>query len=405
MTTTFLSKRHPLALVVFAALNLISAAYAISPNLVISQVYGGGGNAGSVYRNDFIELFNRGGSPVSLNGMSVQYASSAGSTWAKADLTNVVLQPGQYYLVQEAVGAGGTTNLPPPDATGTIAMSGTAGKVALVSNQTLLTGACPTVSVIDLIGFGAANCSEASPTPALANTTANLRASGGCADTDNNSIDFAAGAPNPRNTASAPNAACSVVTTPTLTLSVSANTGSEAAATVITVTASASTAVTGDQTVNITVSGTGITNDDYALSNSIIPLPNGSSSGTVTFTVTDDVLVEATETATLTLSNPSAGISLGAITTQNITITDNEIAPGNACGDPATKISAVQVHHLTAWLVLPSKVSSSAITKGLAQIRYVVSSYRKKMRMSMLTLQHRKLFSYSTEQQHWLMSA
>src|ERR1043165_2829511 len=28
--------------------------------VVISQVYGGGGNASSVYTNDFIELFNRG---------------------------------------------------------------------------------------------------------------------------------------------------------------------------------------------------------------------------------------------------------------------------------------------------------------------------------------------------------
>ncbi len=43
-----------------------------------------------------------------------------------------IIEPGQYYLVQEAAGAGGTVNLPTPDAIGTIAMSGTAGKVALV---------------------------------------------------------------------------------------------------------------------------------------------------------------------------------------------------------------------------------------------------------------------------------
>ena len=40
------------------------------------------------------------------------------------------LPAGSYYLVQEAQGAGGTTPLPAPDATGTIAMSGTSGKVA-----------------------------------------------------------------------------------------------------------------------------------------------------------------------------------------------------------------------------------------------------------------------------------
>src|SRR5215203_179958 len=44
--------------------------------LVISQVYGGGGNANAPYRNDFIELFNAGGVGVNLTGMSVQYASA-----------------------------------------------------------------------------------------------------------------------------------------------------------------------------------------------------------------------------------------------------------------------------------------------------------------------------------------
>ena len=58
-------------------------AFAGTQDLVISQVYGGGGNAGSVYKNDFIELHNRGASSVSLAGWSVQYASSAtGTTWA-----------------------------------------------------------------------------------------------------------------------------------------------------------------------------------------------------------------------------------------------------------------------------------------------------------------------------------
>ena len=76
--------------------------------VVISQVYGGGGNTGSFYKNDFIEIFNRGAASVSLNGYSVQYASATGSSWQVTNLTNVSLSPGQYYLIQEAVGAGGT---------------------------------------------------------------------------------------------------------------------------------------------------------------------------------------------------------------------------------------------------------------------------------------------------------
>ncbi|MEO7768805.1 MAG: lamin tail domain-containing protein, partial [Ferruginibacter sp.] len=113
-------------------------------HLVISQVYGGGGNSGATYKNDFIEIFNPTASAVNLSGWSVQYSSAAGTgTWAATSLSGNILAGG-YYLVQEAAGTGGTTSLPTPDATGTIALSATTGKVALVNNNTPLSGACPT---------------------------------------------------------------------------------------------------------------------------------------------------------------------------------------------------------------------------------------------------------------------
>src|SRR5215204_6347617 len=185
-------------------------AVAASPDVVISQVYGGGGNSGATYTNDFIEIFNKGTSSVSLNGWSVQYASATGTSWQKTDLTNVTLAPGQYYLIQEALGAGGTTALPTPDATGTIAMSGTAGKVALLSANVLIVSgtSCPVgVTLADLVGFGTtANCFEGSgPTPAPSNTNAVLRAAAGCTDNNNNAADFAVGLPTPRNTGAALN--------------------------------------------------------------------------------------------------------------------------------------------------------------------------------------------------------
>jgi predicted extracellular nuclease len=170
---------------------------AVSTGIVISQVYGGGGNSGAIFKNDFIELYNLGSTPISVTGWTVQYASSTGSSWQKTVLSGTI-PAGKYYLVQEAVGAGGTMNLPTPDATGTIPMSATAGKVALVSNITTLTVSCPT-GLVDFVGFGAANCSETAPTPTLSNTTAALRKSNGAQDTDNNSADFIVGAPNPRN--------------------------------------------------------------------------------------------------------------------------------------------------------------------------------------------------------------
>src|SRR5215212_6260561 len=41
-----------------------------SPKIVISQIYGGGGNSGAPFRNDFIEIFNDGSSAINLAGWS-----------------------------------------------------------------------------------------------------------------------------------------------------------------------------------------------------------------------------------------------------------------------------------------------------------------------------------------------
>ena len=173
----------------------------VSTSIVISQVYGGGGNSGATLKNDFIELHNLGSSPVDVSSWSVQYASDTGSGWAKTNLSGTI-QPGQYYLIQEAVGSGGTVDLPTPDVIGTIAMAASAGKIALVNNSTLLNTACPS-GVVDFLGYGTtANCFEgAGPAPAPGNTTADIR-SNDCTDTDDNSVDFAAVAPTPRNSSS-----------------------------------------------------------------------------------------------------------------------------------------------------------------------------------------------------------
>ncbi|MFD2785136.1 IPT/TIG domain-containing protein [Hymenobacter rubripertinctus] len=185
--------------------------------VVISQVYGGGGNAGSTYKNDFIELFNRGSAPVSLAGWSVQYASATGTTWQVTPLTNVTIPAGGYYLIQEAAGNGGTTSLPAPDAIGTISMAAGAFKVALMNTTTPLTGGCPKALAVDFVGVGTADCSEGTaPTAGLAASTAALRKSNGCQDTDDNAADFAVAAAAPRNSAVAPAPCGSVSTNPVI---------------------------------------------------------------------------------------------------------------------------------------------------------------------------------------------
>ena len=184
-----------------------------SPDIVISQVYGGGGNSGAPLRNDFVELFNRGGTTVSLSGWSVQYTSATGTGLFSANATAlpaVSLAPGQYFLVQQA---GGTTGapLPTPDATGTTNMSATGGKVLVTNTTTGIAcnggstacSAAQLAQIVDLVGYDGANFFEGSATaPTLSNSLANFRKTGGCQDTNDNAADFAAAAPAPRTTAS-----------------------------------------------------------------------------------------------------------------------------------------------------------------------------------------------------------
>ena len=110
-----------------------------SADLVINEVYGGGGNSGATLTQDFIELTNRGSAPVDLSGWSVQYHSRSGTgSWQVTPLTGS-LAPGAFYLIAEAKGTGGTQPLPAPDVTGTIPMGGSDGTVALVHATTALT--------------------------------------------------------------------------------------------------------------------------------------------------------------------------------------------------------------------------------------------------------------------------
>ena len=301
-----------------------------SSQVVISQVYGGGGNAGATYTNDFIEIFNRGTSPVTLTGWSVQYASATGTSWQKTDLTNVTLAPGQYYLIQEALGAGGTTVLPTPDASGTIAMSATAGKVALLNTNILITSgtSCPAgVTVVDLVGFGTtANCFEGSgATPAPSNTNAVLRAAAGCTDNSNNAADFVAGLPTPRNTATALNP-CSGP--PVLSVSVMAGVNAAEPSTNGTFTINLSSAAPpGGITVTYSFSGTATFNTDYTNPEAgTVTIAQNGTTATINLTVNDDPDIEGTETIQITLNGATSPATIGTASA-SINLNDNDLPP------------------------------------------------------------------------------
>ncbi|HET7026093.1 MAG TPA: endonuclease/exonuclease/phosphatase family protein [Candidatus Limnocylindrales bacterium] len=206
-------RRSPVAVALVAAALAISVSAIATPvaatpstTVVISEVYGGGGNSGATLTNDFIELQNVGTADLSVVDYSVQYISAspgAATTWQLTALTGSVPASG-HFLIQEAAGAGGTDSLPPPDATGSINMSGTSGTVALVHSTTALT--CKTAadcaadsSIVDLVGYGTAAIHEgAADAPAANNATSVQRAANG-ADTDSNDVDFTAAAPTPTN--------------------------------------------------------------------------------------------------------------------------------------------------------------------------------------------------------------
>ena len=182
----------------FAAVTQADGFSTTSPDLcagsiVMAQVYGGGNVASATYKSDYVVLHNRGTTTVSIDGWSLQYAQALATTWTKTDLSGSI-PAGGYFLIQESTGLG-TYDLPGPDLIGTINMQSAQGKVALVSNGVVLSGACPLGgSVVDFVGYGAAgtvNCWEGTgPAPITTSSKSVYRQNNGCGDLDDNTLDF-----------------------------------------------------------------------------------------------------------------------------------------------------------------------------------------------------------------------
>src|SRR5438132_10571868 len=151
---------------------LSRSAEALSTSVVISQVYGGGGNSGAQFTNDFIELFNRGGASIDLSGWSVQYTSAtgAGNFGSAANLITPLtgtIAPGQYVLIQEAAGTTPVAALPAPDVTDAtpINMGAAGGTVAPVNTPSprgcnggsTPCSAAAVASIVHLIGYDGSN--------------------------------------------------------------------------------------------------------------------------------------------------------------------------------------------------------------------------------------------------------
>ena len=317
---------------------LSGCAVTAQAQVVISQVYGGGGNTNAPVRSDYIELHNNSTATVSVDGWSLQYASATGSNWQRTGLAGSI-PAGGYYLVKQADGANtAAPALPAPDATGTIPMAGGAGKVALVDNTTPLSGACPTGN-IDFVGFGTtANCAEGSaPTPAPSNTLAVLRADSGCTDSNNNGADFATGAPAPRNSAS-PASVCGGGGQPIL--SVADASADEASGSLTFVLRLSQPAGAGGASVAYaTADGTATAGPDYVAASGTIAFAEGEDTASVAVDLVDDAITESDESLFLDLSDVSGALpgdsqAVGTIVNDDVSLTPIHDIQGNGATSP-----------------------------------------------------------------------
>src|SRR5215470_14304158 len=155
----------------------VLACPAFAANAVrISQVFGGGGNSGGTYLNDYVELYNNSNVSVDISGWSLQYGSATG-TIDLGTCTNCLtvfpqgscIGPNGYFLIQLAAGANTllpalpvTPDLIVPQASANN-LGATAGKIGLKNNN-VTTPCSPQTAFVDLVGWGGtANCSEGLP--------------------------------------------------------------------------------------------------------------------------------------------------------------------------------------------------------------------------------------------------
>ncbi len=188
----------------------ITVTASVAASIVISQIYGAGGNSGATFNSDFVELHNRTSSAISLSNYSIQYASATGTgSFAPLALTGSI-PAGGYYLVQLSGGASGTA-LPTPDLTGALALSASAGKVILANTTSAvacnggstLCSVAQLAQIVDLVGYGTANFFEGTAAPAPSTINSISRAANGCTDSNNNSADFTVITVAPRNSSDA----------------------------------------------------------------------------------------------------------------------------------------------------------------------------------------------------------
>ncbi|HWN09695.1 MAG TPA: Calx-beta domain-containing protein [Pyrinomonadaceae bacterium] len=309
--------------------SVIFAQSTADPNIRISQVYTRGGEAGAAFQNDFVELFNRGQTDVDVSGWSLNISNFAGappnfqisSTNIRFfSSPNLIMKPGGHLLIKFGFSGSGQP-LPTPDINlSPFPLSEVGAQIILLpKDKTLPFHYCPaapdlTGTVVDYVGFGIATCYEGTVAPAPLPDKALSRQADGCIDTDDNFADLTLATPNPRNRLNGltpcGNPGSSVIEFGAPQFEVVENQG--VAQVMVTRTGDVSTAATVDYLVLDNIpSNSASERSDYTTKLGTLHFAPGEIQKNVDLLVTDNLVPEADEHASLGLLNATGNAGIG----------------------------------------------------------------------------------------------
>lgn len=324
----------------FSAGSFVEAQTIADSNIRISQIYTRGGEAGSTFQNDYIELFNRGNVDVDINGWTLSISNFAGtppniqisSSGVKFNNPNgVIIGPGKHFLIKFGGSGTGGQPISSPDANlNPMPISDIGGQIVLVAkDKTLPFGYCPaapdlTGVVVDYVGYGTAICYEGTVTLAPGPDKSLTRVGGGCTDNNDNLGDFSFATPTPRTLADAATP-CGAQTFSVIDFGAPQFDAFEGmGAAQVTVTRIGD--ISSPATVDYFVSDNGASErTDYTTTLGTLRFAPGENQKIIEVPITDDSLPESNENAFLGLLNATGNAGIGARNAATLVIHDNDL--------------------------------------------------------------------------------
>ena len=193
-----MKKINLLKMMFLAAIMLFgTSVMAQTPNVVISGVYGAGGNSGAPVLSDYVELYNTTASPIDIGGWTIYYAAATGTNVSAANAftfpAGTFIGANGFLLLRGGVGNATATQTDPytfdvdmsDGATNVFSMAAGNGKVLLLSTNTSFTasnslpntlaGIQALDGFVDYVPYGTATPTVGTAVATLTATTAATR--------------------------------------------------------------------------------------------------------------------------------------------------------------------------------------------------------------------------------------